>query len=173
MSATAADKRVAQLVTLLEEIQRLYAELADVLERKLTAVRRADTAGMTASSRRERFLVDRIRERDGLRRQLMVMLGQAWGVDGRTAEAMPVREVAGRVEGMLADRLTALADAIRAAMERVAHANRIIDVVGRSMAQHFRSVYDAMTAGMRQRDVYARNGRTDTGAALRVFEMTG
>lgn len=173
MSATLADKRVAQLVTLLEEIQRLYVELADVLERKLTAVRRADTAGMTASSRRERFLVDRIRERDGLRRQLMVLVGQAWDMNAKAAEKMSVREVAAKSEKALADRLTALADAIRAAMERVAHANRIIDVVGKSMSQHFRSVYEAMTSGLRERDVYSRTGRPTGDVALRVFEMTG
>lgn len=173
MSTTAADKRVAQLVTLLEEIQRSYAELGDVLDRKLTAVRRADTAGMAATTRRERFLVDRIGERDGMRRQVMVLLGQAWGIDGSAAEKMSVREVASRTTPALSDRLLALADATRAAMERVSHANRIIDVVGKSMAQHFRSVYDAMTTGLKQRDVYSRSGRPDNTVAVRVFEMTG
>lgn len=173
MSHNALQKRVAQLVTLLEEIRRLYEELGGVIQRKLEGMRRADTEAMASASNRERFLTGRLRERDGLRRQLMELIGDQLGLPAADARSMTVSDVASRVGEPLAGRLTALADSTRTLMQQTAEGNRLAGLVGKEMLGHFRQVYASLTSGASRNGVYSRSGRPETTGLTQMFEATG
>lgn len=168
-----AERRVSQLVTLLEDIRRLYEELRDVMERKLVGMRHADTDVVMATARRERFLTDRIQERNGLRRQLMELIAESLGEARAAGATMSVSDVASRMHGETAEQLRALALTTRTVMLRVSDLNRIAGVVGKEMQEHFRRVQSAMTAGLRRPGGYSRSGGIEASETLQVFETTG
>jgi hypothetical protein len=173
MGSDAVHKRVSQLAALLEDIHGLYDELHGVIQRKLEGMRRADAEAMSAASSRERFLTGRLRERDGLRKQLLEHIGSQLGLDPGAARCMTVSEVASHVGEPLAGRLSALAASIRPLMQRTAEANRVAALAGREVLGHFRRVYTTLAASGAEPGTYSRSGRAEALHSTRVFEVTG
>jgi len=173
VTSAAPEKRVGQLLALLEEMHQLCAELREVIGRKLAAMRRADTEAMAQAAGRERFLTERLEEREGLRKQLMELIGEQFGRDGKASRAMTISELASRVGEPLAVRLTALGGVLRQAMQQTAEANRVAALVGREMLGHFQRIYAVMAAGGREQSGYSRLGGAQSGAGARLFEVTG
>lgn len=168
----ASEQRVAQLVTVLGELKRLHDELAIVVQRKLDAMRAANADAIRSTCSREEFLAQKIREQDGLRRQLLELVGTQMGLAGEVARAMTVTELADRVGEPARSRLLVLAAALRERVRATADTNRVVGLVSHEMLKHFRQVYGVMAEANRAPGLYSRRGRNEN-PAITVFEAVG
>lgn len=174
MASLSVEKRVGQVVKVLGELKRLHDELAVVLKGKLEAMRKANTDALRSATTREEFLLQRIREQDGLRQQLMDLVGELVGWPPGEARTATVSRLAGHVAEPLRSQLLALAAALRERVQETAESNRVAAMISGEMLRHFRRVFQTMAQGNpRQAGVYSRTGLADTRAATKVFEAVG
>lgn len=167
------ERRTGELQTLLSELSDSYAHLERVLERQLEAMRRAEPAAMHALSDEAGRIASRIRERDGLRVQLMGVLGTGLGLEAEAARRMSLRELAERLGEPQRGALLVLAERLRVQALRVDRLNRIIALVSGEMLRHMRRVYEALSEGAEKPVTYSARGHSRPAAVSRVFEMVG
>ncbi len=174
MTNATLDKRVGQVVQVLSELKHLHDELALVVRRKLDAMRAADTDALRSAVAREEFLAQRIREQDGLRRQIVELIGAALGRSAAESRAMTVSELAECLGEPARSRLLLLAGALRERVRETGELNRVAGAVSREMLRHFRHVFQVMAqASPPSGGVYTRSGFTETRTGMSVFEAVG
>jgi len=183
------EKRVDELITVLAELKGLHDELLVVLRAKLDAMRRADAERMQSCGARERFLAERIRQREGLRRQLAEIVADGLGLhervgaetagrqakptERRATEAITVSRLAERIGEPRRTRLTVLAAQIREAIEQVDRVNRVVALVAMEMAEHFRRVREVMISAGIEQDVYLPTGTRARVGVSHVIDAVG
>ena len=153
------DKRIKELTFLLTEMKGLHEGLREAIQRKLGAMRSADTDQIHATAARERELADRIRKEEGLRRVLMERIGQALGIGAVECRKMTVGSLAERVDEPAKTRLLVLGNELREVASEVARLNRIAALVSSEMVRHFRNIYSTFNRGGVDRAVYGNTGR--------------
>ncbi len=174
MAGVSYEKRVEQVVRVLDELKHLHDELAVVVKGKIQAMRAADTDALRSAVAREGFLTQRIREQDGLRRQIMELVGELLGLSPDEAGRMTVSELAQRTVEPARSRLLAVAAAIREKAQEAARANEVAAMITAEMLKHFRHVFEVMAqVDAREVGLYSRTGRTEARAAMSVFEAVG
>lgn len=161
------------MVKVLSELKRLHDELAVVVREKLSAMRKADTDAMRSAVAREEFLAQRIHEQDGLRKQIVQLIGEQTGIPAAQARAMTVSEFAGRVAEPSRSQLLVLAAALREKVKETAEANRVAAIVSQEMLKHFRRIYQVMARANVVPGVYSWTGRTELRPGSTVFEAVG
>jgi hypothetical protein len=169
MAQPQVEQRVGQLTQVLGEMKRLHDELAVVVRNKLAAMRAADADRLRSATSREEFLTGRLREQDGLRKQLLELIGATFGIDPKAARQMCVRDLADRVAEPMRSRLLGLAAALRERVTETAEVNRVAAVVTHEMLKHFRSVYETMARATASAGVYSRTGQTERCTEMNVF----
>jgi len=172
MAAT-NEQRMAQVATVLGELKRLHGELGFVVQQKLDAMRKADTDAIHAATAREEFLAQRIREQEGLRRQILQLIGEANGMPAARARAMTIRELAELAAEPLRSRLLAAGAALRETVVETAERNRVAAIVSQEMLKHFRQVYQVMARTNGVQGGYSWTGRAETRPGMAVFEAVG
>jgi len=170
MATVTVERRVEQLETVLGELRRLHDELSLVVRNKLESIRKADTDAIRSATTREEFLIGRIREQDGMRKQLLELIGKALDVPAPRARVMTIREVAAHVTEPARSRLLALAAALRERVRETAEGNRVAAVVSHEMLRHFRQVYEVMARVDDSPAVYSRTGRAERRCGTNVFD---
>lgn len=173
MAGAVNEQRVGQVVAVLAELRRLHDDLGVVVQRKLQAMRTADTDGLRSAVAREEFLTQKIREQDGLRKQILQLIGEQIGMPAAKARAMTVRELAGRVSEPARSRLLALGAALRETVQETAESNRVAAIVSQEMLKHFRRVFQMMAEANRTPGAYSRTGRAESKNGMSVFEAVG
>ncbi len=170
------EKRADELIVVLGELKSLHEELLLVIRRKLEAMRRADGEQMQSCAARERFLAERIRQREGLRRQLAEAVTESLEMgasDRKAAKMVKVGELAERMDEPRRSRMIVLASAIRQAIEQVDQANRVAALVGQEMAKHFQKVREAVISASGDGGVYCRTGRCVRMGGSHVLDAVG
>jgi hypothetical protein len=169
----ALDKGLKELTVLLTDMSRLHQDLLSAANRKLEAIRSADTEVMQQASRREEELARSIKDREGLRQALMERLGGPLGLSAGRARRLTIGELAERVAEPVRSRLTVLGGEIRKLASEIARVNRINALVSHEMLKHFRTVYDSIARGSAPREFYGRTGRPRTAAPTALIDTTG
>lgn len=164
------EQRLDQLLTVLGEIKRLYDELGVVVQAKLEAMRRADADGIRSACSREEFLTRRLGEQDGLRKQILDLLGESLALGERRGRTLTLREVGERVGEPWRSRLLSVAAALKAKLEETAERNRVAALVSQEMVKHFRQVYEVMAQSNQTVTLYSRTGKPEARASRAVFD---
>ncbi len=167
------ESRSGELVTLLGELKGLHEELLRFIEQKLEAMRRADTEKLNACLSREQFLAQRIAEREGLRQQLVQLIGRAMDLTQDQTERLTVKDIADRVAEPRRGQLLGLAAGIRQTLQAIHARNQVAALVTDEMLKHFRQVYTVMAKSGPSTGRYSPAGTPATDRPRQVFEAVG
>lgn len=168
-----AQKRLDDLLMLLERLDRLHGELGDVLREKLQTMRRSDLDGIHACVHREQNLARRIDEQNGLRKQLTVKIGRAFGIAPETARAMTASGLAARVTDPYGERILDAAQRLKRTVVQVERTNRMVHQVSSRVLSHLHQVFSSIAEETEPADGYTPTGGTQTGQRRELFEAIG
>ncbi len=169
-----ADSQTTALLTLLERLAVLHDQLRDVICEKVERMRTADIEGMRSCIDREAALVEQVTEQEGLRRQIMIAVGQSLGISPSRARSMNIRVLANRLAEPGGTRLLAAADRLRRVVAQVAERNRVAGLIAREILGHFRHVFAAMTTtGGARVGGYTHQGGLDVPTRRRLLDALG
>jgi len=166
-------RHVRDLVRLLNEQTRAHEELLAAVRDKVAAMKRADLHTMREMTIKEQALVRLIQEREGLRRQIMDLVGTDLGMAAREARSLTVSQLATRLPGESSPALMHAANRLRDVMHKVAQSNRVAQMACREVIDHMKWVF----ASVRPKDeppvAYAGNGTLLGSASTRILEVMG
>jgi len=166
-------KRLNDLVKLLDGLYGLHDELTGVIRGKIEAMKRADTEQMRCHGEREHALVEAIREREGLRRQLMDLVAKDIGLPARSARTISLRQLAARTPHPHREALEGAGDRLRVCMARVAAANRVASETARQVVGHLRWVFASVRPGDSRPMGYSQAGRLVAAAETSLLDAMG
>lgn len=169
---TSAD-RLSELRVVLDRLTGLYAELTALARDKVAHMARADVAALRAEVAREEGLVRKAQEQDGLRRQLLELIGKGFGVAGPVARRMTATQLLRRVDEGRRAEIERSVQGIRRAAAELSEANRVAGLVSAQVLSHMREVFAAISRVDDAPAVYTPHGRAAQGGARRIFETTG
>ena len=173
MRLTIEPRRLSDLIRLLGQLEQLHSELTVLVQAKIEAMKRADMKTLQEHSEREQQLVKRIQEREGLRRQLMDVIGEQLGFPPRSARLMTVSQLASRVPEDQGKAILESADGLRAAVSNVARVNRIAGIVATELMGHLRQVFAAVAPRDEKGAAYTGDGAMVARKEKRIFETIG
>lgn len=153
-------QRTRDLAVLLDALRGMYQQLFSLIDAKMSAMRAADLERLQALTREEQELSGRLRERLGLRRQLMELVAGGAGFAQREAKSVTLSQLASRLPGPLAGPLEAARAGLREAMSRAAQANRVCGAAARELLQHMHWIFASVRPQADEPAVYSRNGAT-------------
>lgn len=166
-------RRTRDLVRLLEELKTLQERLLKLVEARIDAMKRADMSALRELTEHEEALTRRIRERDGLRRQVADAVAEETGCPPRSGRDMTVAQLAARVgEPARTLLLDAVAD-LRKIVLRVVRANRIASVVARELINHVSWVFASVRPAGGKLVGYSGEGAVVGSSEMRLFETVG
>ncbi len=174
MSHTQTPSLATELINVLEQLSGLQDRLLLAIDAKLEAMRRADVAAMTASSRREAELAAEAATLDQRRCLIAVDLSRALGLPiPPRAENVSLRSLCGRLEEEVRARLTQAGDVLREKMLKVAESNRVVELVCREMLAHFKTVFSAFTRDDDAPRNYSPKGSIESRGQIAVLDAVG
>ncbi len=166
-------RRLKDLLRLLESIRALHKTLEGVIRLKLEAMRRADLSAMQTALERERVLTERLREREGLRRQLMDAIAKEMGLTGEPGRMLTVTGLAKGLKASSRRALWACADALSGALARTAQANRVAAVTTRALINHMQWVFGSVRPAGGSSGVYSVRGTEVPSGGTILLETVG
>ena len=170
---TVQSRRADTLVALLNEIADAHERLLDVIEEKIQAMRKADTAAINAAVERERELVGFINDREGLRRQLTENIARSYGIGGPAARKLSARQLAKRMGAEADPKMDEATARLRDITARIARRNHTAAMISENVLRHVKHVFAAMTGADGTRSSYSSAGAVTAGAAHRIFDAVG
>lgn len=173
MKEEAANQRLSDLIVVLDRLSELHRELLDLTRDKIEHMRSANTEELRICAVREEELVKNINEQEGLRRQLMDVIGRGYGLDPRVARRMPIRQLAERIEDRLRTKLLRAAEQLRRVVSEALEVNRVAAMIAQQVLNHLRCVFEAVAAPDEPPNTYSSRGKAVPGGTRRLFEMTG
>ncbi|MEE9243807.1 MAG: flagellar protein FlgN [Mycobacterium sp.] len=177
MSAHADDRsantRLSAMLVLLNRLVDLHDELRTTLSDKLDSMRRAELDGLHTCIERERALTQRIREQEGLRKQLVEQLGRGFGMSPDVARGLSARELAQRLAEPDRIRLNHVADRLKDAVDGVRRMNDLVGRVSAQVMQHVDRLFQAITTTEEPGGGYTKRGRTMTSTPQELFQAIG
>jgi len=158
---------------LLDSIRSLHESLEGVIRLKLEAMRRADLPAMQTAMDREQTLTARLRERDGLRRQLMDAMAKEMGLTVEPGRVLTVSRLAQGIKASSRKTLWACANALSAALARTAQANRVAAVTTRALINHMQWVFASVRPAGGSSGVYSDRGTEVPKGGTLLLETVG
>lgn len=174
MTGDKVDSLFQDLVELLRRLIDYESDLLALLNEKLEAMRRADSDGMLALSMREGELTAKIAKTDGDRHALVGSLCRALDIQcGRNTGAVPLREIAARLDPGRRHVALDCAERLRRRMLEVAEANRVVELVSREMLAHFKNVFSAIVQDDGEAETYSSHGQVKPASGARMIDAMG
>ncbi len=170
MRTKTQNNRLRDLVTLLGDVDGLHRELLQAVRGKTEAMRRSDVPHIQACTEEERSLVIRIQEREGLRRQLMDVIGKDLGLSGRKARTMSASRLAQRLDEPYRTQITEVAATLKGTMTQLVRDNRVAGLIAREVLGHLRGIFSCIGASVRQPVGYAADGAVVSGTDQKIIE---
>lgn len=165
--------RVTDLIILLDKMCGLHVELLEAVQDKTDAMKRADIHAVREACDKERALVQRIHEREGLRRQLVDVIAPRLGIAEATVRTMSVSQLATHVLSPDSDKLNKTAIKLREVMERLARANNTAGVIARNLVGHLRWVFASVRPSDETPVCYLVDGAVVSRSDTKIFEAVG
>ena len=164
--------RVDALAGLLEEIADAHGELLGAIDSKIEAMKSADTERIRAAMLKERDIVVRINEREGLRRQLTVNLARPFGISADRARTLSARQLSDRFAGVNGERIERAVETMRGLTDQIAQRNHVAQLISQNMLRHMKIIFASMTAPAGGVG-YSQVGDTQVAAGDRIFDLVG
>lgn len=172
-TAVAQDKRVATLVGLLDELAVGQRELLQAVEAKIAAMRSGDPEAIRDATMPEQAIVQRMTEREELRRQLTINIARGYGVGAPAARRLSAAQLADRVGGASGERIRRAAASLKEATEKVAQRNHVAQLIAQNVLRHMKLAFQSMTGGASTALGYGQSGETYISAGDRIFDAVG
>lgn len=173
MSANEKTPHVRDLTRLLDSLRLQQQQLLECIESKLDAVRRADVEAMQRLHRQEAKLLKDLREREGLRRQMMDALGRGLGWPIGAGRALHISKLASRLTGADKTQLLDAAKALRDVAFSVQRVNRVAGTVSRNLLDHLGAVFASVVPTSNEPSGYSGSGAVVRQSGNLVFEAVG
>lgn len=173
MNDAAAHREANALAQVLDQLSALHGSMTEVISQKIEQMRRADMEGMRDSAAKEQDLLERITERDGLRRQVTDRLGKSLGMSAGRARAMTARQLAEKIGPPVGDQILGAAQTLRATMNKLALTNRTAGAISGKIVEHLHGVFAAMSEAPGDGAEYERGGRVGMTNGRQLFEAVG
>ena len=162
-----------ELITVLGRIESLHAELVEAIDRKIDRMRACDVPGMNESTSRERELVGRIGEQEGLRRVLTDRIGRSFGMSPPKARGLTATQLARKLPEPQATRLLACAGRLQELTRTIARRNRVAGRLSGDLLRHLDAVLSAVVATDERQVAYSAGGQSVASVPRRLFETVG
>lgn len=173
MKTITEPQRLKDLIKLLESIKQLQTQLLNLIRDKLSAMRRSDTAEMQKLAEREQELVKHVQEREGLRKQLMDMIGEEIGLSSRSVRMLCITQLCDYIPQASREVLLMAAQSLREVVLKVAQANRVVSVTAREVVQHLAWVFSSVKPKSDRSPDYTGSGAPVVCAQARLFDTVG
>lgn len=173
MRKTSTTPCADDLVRLLGVLRQQQEQLLECIESKLDAMRRADVSAMQKLQQEERTLISEMREREGLRRQLMDSIGEELGWPVGAGRALHVSQIAARLTDPEKVHLIDAAHALRDVVFKVQQVNRVAGAVSRDLLGHLKWVFASVAPKDEKPSTYSGDGAAVPSAGAQVFEAVG
>ncbi|MCH7700170.1 MAG: flagellar export chaperone FlgN [Planctomycetes bacterium] len=173
MNDAAAHREANALAQILDQLSALHASMTEVISRKIEQMRRADMEGMRDSAAKEQALLERINERDGLRRQVTDRLGKSLGMSAGRVRAMTARQLAEKIGPPVGDQILGAAQTLRVTLNKLAVTNRTAGAISGKIVEHLHGVFAAMSGADADGAEYERGGRVGMTSRRQLFEAVG
>lgn len=173
MVGRSEDNLARDLIRLIGSIAEVQGDLASLMRQRLDAVRRADTDQMQTITLREGVLLDRAKEREGLRRQVIRQLLVQMGRDPEQHAGAKLTELAEWLSEPRRSELLAASAGLRQKLEDVERARVTSALVTEEMLKHIGEVLATARCGGRAIDLYSSSGRFNMPTPANVFEAVG
>ncbi|MCH8146479.1 MAG: flagellar protein FlgN [Planctomycetes bacterium] len=168
-----AHRRIDDLIKLLNRLSALHEDLLGVIRRKIDAMKRADIEGMREFGEQEQSIVVQIGEREGLRRQLMDLIGEDFKLPARSARSVSLKQLGARIPTAWQSILGDAGDRLRSCMTRVAAANRVAGEIARQVVTHLKWVFASVRPDDGEPVGYSRTGMLVSNTETRLFDAMG
>ncbi len=165
--------RINALVGLLNEIADMHAELLASIDRKIEAMRSADTERIRDAMMNEKQIVDRINEREGLRKQLTVNIARSFGVGAERVRRMSAKQLAERFAGPDSVRIDRAVERMRELTGQIGRRNHVAQLISQNILRHMRIVFASMTAPANGGVAYSPDGHANATTNERIFDLVG
>lgn len=166
-------KRLNDLIQLLEQTRDLYEQLLQTIHTKIDAMRHADLHEMREQTQKEHALAKQLHEREGLRCQIMELIGIELQLTAPQARAMTMSNLSKAVSKNEAQRLMEISNTLRETVTRVAQANRIAGSTTREILNHLKWVMDSVKPRDDQPVSYSGDGTIVPSHGTKLFETIG
>ncbi len=167
------DKLARDLVRLMGDLLDLHGELAMHLRNKLAGARQADSAKIQSITAREKLLVERLAEREGLRRHLCRHIAVQLGWSEERRARIKLDELAAELPEPYRSQLLTAAVGLRNTIKEIERMRVTMTLVTQVMLEHLGHVLAVMTTGVPSGEGYMRNGRREGTTSSCVFEAVG
>lgn len=161
------------LARLLHDLAAMYGELATMMSEKLEAIRAAETERISAITAQEATLASRVRERDGLRRQITQRMVEGLGLVEPPGARIRLSELADRLSEPRRSQLLSAAEGLKVVLQDLEKLRVVTTLVSQEMLKHLGAVLVSMTSGGPGNDVYGRTGQKQRSNVAHVFEAVG
>jgi len=162
-----------ELIMVLDRLEKLHGELAEVIDRKIDRMRVCDVPGMNECLGREQDLVAQVGEKEGLRRVLTDRVGRSFGMSPQKARRLTATQMAERLPAPHGRRLRASAGRLQELARRIERRNRVAGRLSTDVLEHLDTVLSAVTAPPDRSSAYSFAGRSVATAPRRLFEAVG
>lgn len=165
-------RRLTDLCRLLEQLRAGYDELANATRQKIEAMRTANLALISGCASAEERVLAHLKERMGLRAQLMDALGIQMGMPRGMGKQLTLNQLCERLDSKWQSSIQDAAESLRGAACRAAHANRVAGTAARDLLMHLRWVFDAVKPGC-EAGCYSRGGNRLAVSGTTLLDTVG
>lgn len=173
MPKKANEKRINELLELLNALEGLHRQLSAHARAKIVAMKTNDLPAVHELTEKERQLVARITERDGLRRQLMDAIGKEAGWPPHEGRTLSASQLALRCAGPQRSALLDIAAKLRERFASVARTTRIAGAIASGILEHLNEVFSAVRRNESCWVGYSGKGAAVAGLRASAFEAIG
>ncbi len=167
------EKRINELLELLNALDGLHRRLSELACAKIVAMKTNDLPAIQALTEQEGSLVACIAERDGLRRQLMDAIGQEAGWPPHEGRILSASQLALRCTGPQQNALLDSAAKLRERFASVARSTRIAGAIASGILEHLHQVFSDVRRNESCWVSYSGKGAAVAGPRASAFEAIG
>ena len=162
-----------ELIMVLDRIESLHGELAQVIDRKIERMRVCDVAGINECTGDEQRIVEQIVEQESLRRVVTDRIGRAFGMSPQKTRRLTAKQLAGKLPVPQGGRLLASAARLQDLTRGIARRNRLAGRLSGDLLRHLDTVLSAVVTPEGRREAYSAGGSSVASAPKRLFETVG
>ncbi len=165
-------KRARALVALLSEIADGHAQLLAAIDGKIVAMKTGQAQLIRDATAREQAIVERINEREGLRRSLTENIAGGYGVGKAAAAKMNASRLAQRLGEPYQTQIIEAANRLRVLTAQIARRNHVARMISTNVIRHVNHVMDAFS-GRQHSTGYSHAGGIASGVRRAIFDALG
>lgn len=173
MHTTLEPKRVRDLLTLLNDLTDLHMQLAQLLDDKLAAVKRAKVEAMAAVSEKQFAIIKRINEREGLRKQWLENNAASIGLQPKAARLLKAAQLATFLNRDQQPLFLQATEKLRKSVELVRDRNEMVARISRGVLSHLSWVLSSVGPKASAPSTYSAKGINQSSPGAMLLEAVG